>query len=196
MLELTAIHTSDPCYSSVLSFLECVIDQAPHLSTLILGPGHIQDQTFNLSSSYKNLRRLELLDVQFLSRINSYRISVCFSIWKPSSSETRAFQHICLLLQSLHSTKSLVLQSFEVDGTFDLIEELLAGITSSDLRALSSLIFLTYIRPMGPTFPARQDAASRLQRMWYVVYTSRTMVNVSFSCSYSDLLDKLSGRPN
>jgi len=48
----------------VLSFLECAVHQAPHLSTLILGPGIILNQILDISSRYKNLRCLELVDVE------------------------------------------------------------------------------------------------------------------------------------
>jgi len=62
-VELTAIPVDDPCYSSVLSFLECATYQAPNLSTLILGPGLIPGQLVDISLRYKNLRCLKLLDV-------------------------------------------------------------------------------------------------------------------------------------
>lgn len=62
-LELAAIPVDDPHYFSVLSFLECAIDKAPHLSTLLLGPGQIADQILHTSLRNANLERLELLDV-------------------------------------------------------------------------------------------------------------------------------------
>jgi len=62
-IELTAINDDDLHYSSVLSFLESIIDQAPHVSTLILGPGQIQDQILHIISKYKHLQCLELRNV-------------------------------------------------------------------------------------------------------------------------------------
>ena len=64
-LELAAIPVDDPHYFSVLSFLDCAIDKAPHLSTLLLGPGRITDQILQASLRNANLERLELLDVGF-----------------------------------------------------------------------------------------------------------------------------------
>ena len=62
-LELAGLATDDPHYSSLLSFFECVVEEAPDLSTLILGPGVIESQIIQISLTYNNLRRLELLGV-------------------------------------------------------------------------------------------------------------------------------------
>ena len=62
-LQGTAIDGPDPHYSSLLSFFECVVDEAPDLSTLILGPGEIKSQIIQKSMAYNNLRRFELLGV-------------------------------------------------------------------------------------------------------------------------------------
>jgi hypothetical protein len=167
-LELTAIRVEDPCYSSVLSFLESAIHQAPHLSTLIVGPGQIQDQILDMCSRYKNLRCFKLLDVgisitdQFLqdigllqhletfvirtNRTSTYKHSPASPVINaPDIVETMSFsQDPEPTNAGVNADKQIIgpalfsaLRTFEVDGTFGLIADILDKITSSELQALS-----------------------------------------------------------
>jgi hypothetical protein len=93
-LELTAIPVDDPHYPSVLSFLESAVDEASNLSTLILGPGRIQDQIIDISLRYKNLRRFELRNTgisitkQLLQDIGSLQHLETFVLRDPFSEPT------------------------------------------------------------------------------------------------------------
>jgi len=144
-LELTAIPVDDFCYPSVLSFLECATDQAPNLSTLILGPGSISDQVLDISLRHKNLHRLELIEVgisitnQLLQNIGSLQFLETFVLRNNNTSTYTCSPATPASAENpiIESALFPALQTFEVDGTFNLIEDLVTKVSSSKLRILS-----------------------------------------------------------
>jgi hypothetical protein len=148
-IELTAISDTNPHYSSVLSFLESAIDQAPDISTLIiLGPGQIQDQILHISSKYKHLRCFELHNVgvsithQLLQDLGSLQHLETF-ILRDSGTSTYNCQW-CFLGFCYHGDTEVdaaslfpALRTFEIGASFSLIEALVTKISPSDLQVLS-----------------------------------------------------------
>jgi hypothetical protein len=144
-LEVTVIPVDDPCYSSLLSFLECAAHQAPNLSTLILGPGLIPNQILDISSTHKNLKRLELLNVvisitdRFLQDVGSLQHLKTFLLRTNSTSTYTPSPTVSASSDQkiVDSALFSALRTCEVDGTIRLIEDLMATVSSSDLQVLS-----------------------------------------------------------
>jgi len=62
-LEFAEIPVHGMRYSSLLSFLESAINEAPYIKTILFGPGQVTDGIVDIFSKYRCLQRLELSEV-------------------------------------------------------------------------------------------------------------------------------------